>query len=217
MLPLITPTILTNNLEDLKEQLKKVEKDFSSVQIDVMDGIFVDNQSFTEREQVNDLNSEAYFELHLMVKDPISEIGLWSNVANVTNVIFHIESDVDAEECIRHIRKHGWKAGIALNPETPLSQALPYLKLVDELMFMTVHPGQQGSVFTEEVLEKIKEFKKLNLDITCSADGGINEHTIKSIVEAGAEKLYVGSAIMSASDVEVAHEKLIQAIGETTI
>lgn len=217
MLPLIVPAILTDSLATFSEQLKKVEKDFSSIQIDVMDGILVENKSFTEREQVNDLNSEAYFELHFMVKDPMSEMALWTDVANVNSAVFHIESDVDPEECIRHIRKHGWKAGIALNPETPLSKALPYLKLVDEVLFMTVHPGHQGSVFVEEVLEKIKEFKKLNLNIVCSVDGGVNENTIKSVVDAGAEKLYVGSAIMSASDTEVAHENLIKAIGEITI
>lgn len=217
MIPLIVPAILTDSLATFSEQLKKVEKDFSSIQIDVMDGLFVNNTSFIEREQVNELNSEAYFELHLMVKDPMSEMALWTDVANVNSAVFHIESDVDPEECIRHIRKHGWKAGIALNPETPLSKALPYLKLVDEVLFMTVHPGHQGSVFAEEVLEKIKEFKKLNLDIVCSVDGGVNENTIKSVVDAGAEKLYVGSAIMSASDTEVAHENLIKALGETTI
>ncbi len=217
MLPLIVPAILTDNLETFKENIKKVEKDFSSVHIDIMDGLFVNNKSFTEREQLNDVNSEAYFELHLMVKDPMSEMALWSNVANVTSAVFHIESDTDPEECIRHIRKHGWKVGIALNPETPLSKVLPYLKLVDEVLFMTVQPGHQGSPFIPEVLEKIKEFKALKLDITCSVDGGINETTIKSAADAGAEKLYVGSAMFKSDDPEVEHEKLVQAIGEITI
>ena len=217
MLPLIVPAILTDNFNSFKEQLQKLTKDFSSIQIDVMDGLFVDNKSFSEREQVSDLNSEAYFELHLMVKNPMSEVGLWSNVANVTSAVFHIESDVDPEECIRHIRNHGWKVGLALNPETPLAQALPYLNLVDELLFMTVRPGHQGSPFIPEVLEKIKEFKALKLDITCSVDGGINEATIKSAVEAGAEKLYIGSAFFKADDPAVAHENLIKAIGEITI
>lgn len=217
MLPLIVPTPRTDNLQIFTDDLKKVQKDFSSIQIDIMDGIFVDNQSFTEREQVNDLNSEAYFELHLMVKDPMSEMAQWTDVANVTSAVFHIESDVDPEECIRHIRKHGWKAGIAINPETPLAKVLPYLNLIDELLFMTVRPGHQGSPFIPEVLEKIKEFKVLKLDITCSVDGGINETTIKSAVEAGAEKLYVGSAMFKSDDPEVEHEKLVQAIGEITI
>ena len=84
-------------------------------------------------------------------------------------------------------------------------------------MFMTVHPGQQGAAFVPEVLEKIKEFKQLESGVTCSADGAINETTIKSVVEAGAEKLYIGSALVMADDVEAEHEKLVQVIGETTI
>jgi ribulose-phosphate 3-epimerase len=89
--------------------------------------------------------------------------------------------------------------------------------MVDEILFMTVHPGQQGSVFVDEVLEKIKAFKKLGAEAICSADGGINEQTIKSEVDAGADKLYIGSAIVQASNPEAAHENLIKAIGETTI
>lgn len=220
MIPLITPAILTDNLATFTEQLQKVHNHFSSVQIDIMDGIFVDNKSFTEREPINNIETEAYFELHLMVKDPITELSQWIDVANVTSVIFHIESDVDAEDCIRHIRKHNWKVGIALNPETPLEKIMPYVPLVDEVLFMTVHPGQQGAPFVPEVLEKIKAFKAQGQDsstFTISVDGGINEQTIKSAVEAGAEKLYIGSAIIQTDDVEAEHEKLVAAIGDITI
>ncbi len=217
MLPLIVPAILTNDFASFNQQVNKVSKDFSSIQIDVMDGLFVTNKSFSEREQINEINTEAYFELHLMVKDPLTEISMWKDIATVKSVVFHIEAETDVEECIRHIRNHGWNAGIALNSETSLDKVKPYLNLVDEVLFMTVHPGRQGSPFLPEVLEKIKEFKKLNLDITCSADGGINESTIKSVVEAGADKLYIGSALVAAEDPEVAHEKLVQAIGEITI
>lgn len=218
MLPLITPAILANDLQTFTEQLQKVHTNYSSIQIDVMDGVFVDNTSFSERTELNNIECEAYFELHLMVKDPISELSRWIDVANISSVIFHIESDVDVQECIRHIRKHNWKVGIALNPETPLEKIIPFAPFVDEVLFMTVHPGHQGSVFLEEVLEKIKEFSTKNgTNTTISVDGGINEQTIKKAVDAGAQKLYVGNAIISASNPEVAHENLIQAIGETTI
>ncbi|MBI2037420.1 MAG: hypothetical protein HYT15_00600 [Candidatus Magasanikbacteria bacterium] len=217
MLPLITPAILTNNLETFKERLQKVGKHFSSVQIDVMDGVFVDNKSFSQREELNDINSEAYFELHLMVKNPIAELATWKDVANVTSAIFHVESDDNPAQCIQIIRQYGWKVGIALNPETSIEKIKPYLLFVDEVVFMTVQPGHQGAEFVPEVLEKIKEFKKIEPGITCAVDGAINETTIKSVVEAGAEKLYIGSVLVMADDVEVEHEKLVQAIGETTI
>jgi ribulose-phosphate 3-epimerase len=227
MLPLIVPAILTENFESFKEQVNKVTKDFSSIQIDVMDGLFVNNKSFVQREQVNDVNTEAYFELHLMVEDPLTEISMWKDVSTVQSVVFHIEAETDVEECIRHIRNHGWKAGLALNPETPLEKVKPYLNLIDEVLFMTVHPGQQGSSFIPEVLEKIKEFSALGgsasggkhpyPDLICSADGGINEETIKSVIDAGANKLYVGSALFKAGDPEVEHERLVQALEDITI
>lgn len=208
MIPLIVPAILTDNFNTFKEHLAKVSAHFSSVQIDVLDGFFLPHKTFSERTELKDINSEAYFELHLMVKDPIAEIAKWSEIDSVTSAVFHIESGTNVEQCIQAIKQHGWKAGIALNPETPLEKILPYVIMADEILFMTVHPGQQGAPFIPEVLEKIKEFKKLELSVTCSADGGINKNTIKNVVDAGAEKLYIGGAIINAEDVETAHEEL---------
>src|SRR3989344_1244192 len=208
MIPLIVPAILSDDFTTFKEQLAKINTHFSSVQIDVIDGIFLPNKTFSEREELKDINSEAYFELHLMVKDPISEIVKWQEIDSVTNAVFHIESGVNVEECVKILKQNNWKAGIALNPETPIAKIMPYADLVDEILFMTVHPGQQGAPFLPEVLEKIKEFKKLGLNVTIAADGGINKQTIKSVTDAGAEKLYIGGAITRADDVEKAHEEL---------
>jgi ribulose-phosphate 3-epimerase len=213
MLPLIVPAILTDNFKNFKEQLTKISAHFSSVQIDVIDGIFLPNKTFSEREEIKDINSEAYFELHLMVKDPISEITNWKEIYSVTSAVFHVEADVNPEECIKIIKENGWKAGIALNPETPLAKIMPYVNLVDEVLFMTVHPGQQGAPFLPEVLEKIKEFKKINAGAVCSADGGINKNDIKEVAAAGAEKMYIGSMLTKADDTDAAHQELIEAIG----
>ena len=160
------------------------------------------------------MNSEAYFELHLMVKYPLAEIAKWKEVDSVTSVVFHIESDVNVEECIRFIKQNNWKAGIALNPETPIEKITPYADLVDEILFMTVHPGKQGGQFIPEVLEKVKEFKKTYPQTTCSADGGINKNTVKLCQEAGVDKLYIGSAITTSDDVEAAHQELINELDD---
>ena len=113
-----------------------------------------------EREELKDVNSEAYFELHLMVKDPIAEIAKWKDNNSVTSAVFHIESDADQKKCVESIKQNNWKVGIALNPETPIAKIMPYVGLVDEVLFMTVHPGQQGAAFVPEVLEKIKGVRK---------------------------------------------------------
>lgn len=209
MIPLIVPAILTNDFTTFKEQLAKVSAHFSSVQIDIVDGIFLPHKTFSEREELKNINSEAYFELHLMVKDPVAEIAKWTEIDSVTSVVFHIEANVDPEACLKIIKQHNWKAGIALNPETPLKKILPYVNMVDEILFMTVHPGQQGAPFLPEVLEKIKAFKKLNAGAICSADGGINKNTIKDAVLVGADKLYIGSALTQADDTDAAHQELI--------
>lgn len=210
MIPLIVPAILADNFTTFKETLAKISPHFSSIQIDVIDGVFLPNKTFSEREEIKDINSEAYFELHLMVKDPITEIVKWENDDSVTSVVFHIEADANVEECVKFIRQNNWKVGIALNPETPIEKIAPYINLVDEVLFMTVHPGQQGAAFVPEVLEKIREFKKLNPTVVCSADGGINKNTIKSVTDAGAEKLYIGGAITRATDTELAHDELVE-------
>ena len=209
MLPLIVPAILTDNFDTFKEQLAKVSAHFSSVHIDVIDGIFLPHKTFSERAELKDINSEAYFELHLMVKDPLSEIANWEDVDNVTNVVFHIEAAANVVECLQAIKQHGWKAGIALNPETPLEKILPYVNMADEILFMTVHPGQQGAAFVPEVLEKIKEFKKIHPNMLCSVDGGVNKNTILTIQQAGADKLCIGSALTKSDDTDAAHQELI--------
>ena len=214
MIPLIVPAILTDNFSTFKEQLAKISGHFSSIQIDVLDGIFLPNKTFSEREELNDINSEAYFELHLMVKDPISEIAKWKENNSVTNAVFHIEADTDPKKCIEAIRQNNWKVGIALNPETQIAKIMPYVNLVDEILFMTVHPGQQGAPFLPEVLEKIKEFKKTYPLVTCSADGGINKNTVKLCQDAGLDKLYIGSAITQAEDMDQIQEELINELDD---
>ncbi|MEK7681086.1 MAG: hypothetical protein AAB348_03535 [Patescibacteria group bacterium] len=214
MMPLIVPAILTDKFEDFASQLKRIEPFFSFIQIDIIDGLFLPYESFRQRNELNELNSNAKFELHLMVKDPIAEIEKWREVENVTNVVFHIESGADPKRCVDIIKQNGWKTGVAINPETDIKVIEPYVSLVDEILFMTVQPGRQGARFIPEVLEKIKEFKKTHPRALCSADGGINKDTILAVQQAGAEKLYIGSAITMSKDVEAAHQELINEIDD---
>ena len=214
MLPLIIPAILTDNFEEFASQLKRIEPFFSFVQIDVMDGEFVPNKSFPQRLEINDLEPDVKLELDLMVKNPIAEIEKWKEVEAVANVVFHIESDSDPKKCIELIKQNGWKAGLSLNPETSLEKIEPYLDLVDEILFMTVHPGKQHGQFIPEVLEKIKDVKKNHPNTLCSIDGGVNKDTILLAKQAGADKLYVGSAIIQSDDVETTHQELINEIDD---
>lgn len=170
---------------------------FEYIQIDVMDGKLVDNKSFEDIEKINDLNLGLKYELHLMIKNPLSEIKKWDKIKGVFRVIFHIEGDDDPVKTIEKIKEKGWQVGIALNPETPLEKILPYSDMVDLILFMTVHPGKQGSKFTPEVGEKIKEFVKIKNRPLCAVDGSVNPNTIEEISSWGVEIFNVGSAIVT--------------------
>ena len=143
----IVPALLRNNFENFKKDLHQVESFAEYVQIDVMDGVFVPTRSFSEIDEINDLKSPAKFELHLMVEHPLVEIEKWIKVKNIFRVIFHVESADDIGTVIQKIHENNWQAGIALNPNSPLSMIELYLSAVDLVLFLSVIPGKQGSSF----------------------------------------------------------------------
>lgn len=215
----IIPTLLVPTYQELEKQLKKVEPFFDYAHLDIMDGIFVDNKSFNYNQNKNlkkyfneEFKTKSKFELHLMVKNPLEEIAKWKEVKNIFRVIFHIEADDNPMETIAKIRKNNWQTGIALNPETPLSKITPYLNLVDVVLFMTVHPGQQGALFLPEVGEKIKQTSQLNIKPVIAIDGGINAKNIALVKSWGVEIFNVGSALMKAENIQEEYNKLKQQI-----
>ncbi|MSU75245.1 MAG: hypothetical protein EXS55_01910, partial [Candidatus Magasanikbacteria bacterium] len=156
----IIPSILEATFDGFVTKLRRVEPYFPFIQVDVMDGKFVDNTSFPEVEKTRDLETMLKFELHLMVCDPISEMKKWEGNGKIFRVLFPIEVG-NAKTIITFIRKHGWEAGLVLNPDTELVAVAPYFSLVDLVLFMTVYPGKQGQPFVEKVKDKIKMFTAL--------------------------------------------------------
>ncbi|MFA5062423.1 MAG: hypothetical protein WC526_04730 [Patescibacteria group bacterium] len=190
---MIAPAILVSNFNDFEDQVKQLEGIFEYAQIDVMDGIFVTNKSFSEIEKINGLGSALKFELHLMTEHPLQEIKKWKGVKNVFRVIFHIEAKDDPTETIKTIQENGWQTGICLNPETPLTAIEPYYKLVDTILFMTVHPGKHGAPYLPEVSEKIKEYSGWPNRPKCAVDGGIDEKNMEELKSIGVEIFNIGS------------------------
>lgn len=209
---MIAPAILVSNFDDFTKQAKKLDGFFDYAQIDIMDGIFVANESFAEIEKINDLETNLKFELHLMVEHPLNELKKWIQIKNIFRVIFHVESMDDPKEVIKLIREKGWQAGIALNPETPLTVAEPYYKLVDVILFMTVHPGKQGAQFLPEVGEKIKQFTNLKNRPLCAVDGGINLENISEVKSWGVEIFNIGSKLTMAENIKNSYQELLNKI-----
>lgn len=209
---LITPAILTDSFEDFTTQVRRVEGLFSYAQIDVMDGKFVETHSFAEVERVMEVKTGLQYELHLMVNDPYKELLRWGNIRNVFRVIFHAEALADPTNIIEEARARGLEIGVSLNPETPVSMIESYVKDLDVVQFMTVHPGRQGSPFLPEMKEKISTFCQRGRRPRCTVDGGISAVTIREVASWGVDVCNVGSFLMKAPDVKQALDELRSAL-----
>jgi ribulose-phosphate 3-epimerase len=208
----IAPAILVKNFDDFAVQVKRLENIFDYAQIDVMDGEFVANTSFPDIEKINKLETNLKFELHLMVRHPLSEIAKWKEIKNIFRIIFHIESGDDPVETISAIRGQCGQVGIALNPETPLSAIEPYYKLVNLVMFMTVHPGRQGAPFVPSVRDKIIEFCGWPDRPLCAVDGGIKPDNIWQVSGWGVDIFNIGASLVMSPDIKKTYEELKQKI-----
>jgi ribulose-phosphate 3-epimerase len=210
MIPKIIPAILVSTFDEFKNQITRITGLFDLAQIDIMDGEFVPNKSFEEIDQINEIDNLPDLELHLMVKHPLTELEKWTTIKNIKKIIFHIESNDNPKQVINFARGKCWQVGIAVNPETPLIKIESYLEKIDEVLFMTVNPGKQGSPFLPEIGEKIKEFAEFNPRPLIAVDGGINENNIAMVKSWGTEIFCVGSYLTMAEDIKIARDKLLK-------
>ena len=188
----IVPAILTNSPDEFKKMMHSVESRFLSVHLDIADGIFFPNTTIKGPNELGKIHSRLKIIVHLMVSEPENILEQWLNT-EVKALIFHIESTKRMDKLISDTRAKGKKVGIAINPDTSVEGLVPFIENVDFVHFMTVDPGFYGSEFREDVLDKIKTFRKKYDKIEIRVDGGINTSTAKKIVEAGANVLVAGS------------------------
>ncbi len=199
----IIPTILTNNPVELQKKFKKLKGVTNLVQIDVMDGKFVNNKS-VELETFK-LYKNFDFELHLMVEHPEEYLKKASNLG-VKSFIFHIESKANPKDLISKLREKDMNVGIALNPDTKAKKLDPFLGLIDTVLVLGVKPGFAGSKFQDKVLEKIKYFKSKGIKV--EVDGGVDLENIEKIKKAGADIFAIGTGIFESKNVKNRFEKL---------
>jgi ribulose-phosphate 3-epimerase len=213
----IAPSILSADFTRLGEAVKDAENaGVDRVQIDIMDGRYVPNITFGPL-AVRALRplTRLTLEVHLMVTPPEDFIDAFA-LAGADTLIVHQESTPHLHRAIQRIHAHGKKAGVAINPSTPvavLSEVLTSLQLV---LVMTVNPGFGGQEFIPETLSKLRElrrtFTERGLDCELEVDGGIHRETAPLVVEAGANVLVAGSAVFGVEGgVKRAVEQLLQA------
>lgn len=195
----VNVSILSNTLKplDIVKELDKTNAD--AIHIDIMDGKFVDNKTWTTSEIIKLTKySNLPLDVHLMVNNPSKYIEDYA-MLNTNDIIFHYEAVKDINKVINEIKDYGLKVGIAVNPDTDVKNIYDYLSNIDIVLIMSVYPGKSGQVFINEALDKIKELKDYivnnNLKTLISVDGGINDETGKLCKEAGADILVSASYI----------------------
>lgn len=203
----ILPSILSADFANLERDVKELEQiGIDMFHIDVMDGNFVPNISFGFPiiEAIRS-KTDKIFDCHLMIARPEEYVERFCN-AGCDMVSFHIEATNHADRVIQIIKNLGKKAGIVLNPQTPIESVKYLLPKLDYVLIMTVNPGFGGQKFISEMLEKIEELAKIREEkgysFLIQVDGGVNVETSKLCRDRGADLLVCGSFLFGTEDKE---------------
>ena len=213
----ISPSILSADFAKLGEQIERLNaSDVEMVHIDVMDGHFVPNITFGAP-VIKSIRkyTEKVFDVHLMIEEPSRYVEDFVK-AGADIITVHYEADRHIDRTINYIKSFGVKAGVALNPGTPVSVLKNIINSVDMVLIMTVNPGFGGQKYIEYCSEKVKEVKALsekrNKELMIQVDGGIDASNIKYVVECGANVIVAGSAVFKNDAIEENVQKLREAL-----
>jgi ribulose-phosphate 3-epimerase len=211
--PLIAPSLLSADFARLAEEVKAVESAKADLlHLDVMDGRFVPNITFGPL-VISAIrpHTSLPFDVHLMIVEPSRYIEEFAK-AGADWICVHAEAEIHLHRTITRIKELGKKAGLALNPHTPLEMVEYLLSELDFVLIMTVNPGFGGQKFIPQVLKKIERLRKMiderGLKTLIEVDGGINKETAKDVISAGADILVAGTAVFKEKDYRLAIEAL---------
>ena len=201
--PRIAPSILSADFACLGDAVTAVTPVADMLHVDVMDGHFVPNLTIGPPVVASlRRHTDLYLDCHLMMTDPGAYLEAFRK-AGANGCSVHVEVDATGD-LIDQMRGLGLDAGLAVNPETPLEAAEPWLDRIDLLLLMTVHPGFGGQRFISEVMDKVRRARELidgrGLSVALQVDGGIDEETAPIAAAAGADVFVAGSAVFGADD-----------------
>jgi len=217
---ILAPSILSADFLDLREEISNVEKAGAEyLHFDVMDGMFVPNISFgIPVLKCIKGNTSLKLDVHLMIVEPARYFEKFKE-AGAEILTVHIEAMNDPENELKRIKELGMIPSITLSPDTSVESVFPYLDLVKQVLVMTVNPGAGAQPYIDKCTGKIKavreEALRRGLDIDVEVDGGINEKTIKTAAEAGANVFVMGSSIFNGKpyDSVIKYKDILKSFG----
>ena len=202
---MIAPSILSADFSRLGDEIAAIEAAGADwIHIDVMDGHFVPNLTIGPGLVASIRKTTRLpFDVHLMIENPERYIDAFAQ-AGADGITVHVEASLHLQQTVALIRERGLRAGVSLNPATPLVQIEPILSDIDLLLIMTVNPGFGGQKFIEGSLPRIRQAKEMiraaALEVLLEVDGGVTLNNIRSIADAGAGILVAGSAIFGSGN-----------------
>ncbi len=202
----IAPSILSADFGRLEEQIRRVEEGGADwLHLDIMDGHFVPNISFGPMvvKAIRGI-SKLPLDTHLMISNPDRYLEEFQR-AGADRLTIHVESTAHLHRTIQRVQELGMKAGVTLNPSTPISAITEVLPFVDLVLIMSVNPGFGGQKFIATMLQKIRDtsavLRELKREIYLEVDGGVDSSNARQIVEAGANALVAGNAIFNTPNI----------------
>ena len=218
----LAPSILSVDFGHLAEQVGRAQEGGASVvHVDVMDGHFVPNLTLGPP-IVKSLRKATKLPLdcHLMIDNPDEFIPAFAD-AGADWISVHQEATVHLNRTLQHIRDHGVRAGVVINPATPVETLTEVLDMVDYVLVMSVNPGFGGQKFLPNSLHKVRHLAEVRsqrgLNYRIEVDGGIALDTVAEVVRAGAEILVAGNAVFGKGDPKTNAEQLLKAATEATL
>lgn len=197
-----------SKFEPFSRILEKINKSKASfIHVDVLDGIYTNSTTFFNKEMMESLKkSPKKIEVHLMTLHLKKYIDLFSYL-NPEVIIYEFEATTKSDKVIKYIKDKNCKVGIAINPFTPVSSIIPYLKKIDLVLVMSVIPGYGSQKFIMSTKDKIKELedlrKSLKANFLISVDGGINEESLKTLSNNKIDRAVAGSFVCNSANYDL--------------